>query len=235
MLPALVAVLGMALDSSQQHVVATEACGLPGIAACTTVQGDRTIHSCQSNSSSPVTIGALNTDTTSGVYMCTACARPNQRSCECTHEVQQFPTEGIDRMPCDNGLTHWCLYEPQFVVTLESDGLYYCRHNASNTDEETHCGSEGKEACLGQDGSYSCLSPVEHEGVNITVTAVRAGTDPTLTVMCEACGKSGLPACKCSSLPPGTCAGPSGNAYYCEGDESGGEGMYLANDMLFCS
>ena len=105
----------------------------------------------------------------------------------------------------------------------------------ADTEAESECGAEGKEACLGQDGAYSCTSPVEHEGVNITVTAARAGTDSTLTLMCEACGKSGLRACKCSSLPPGTCAGQNGNAYYCEGDEGGGEGMYLANEMLFCS
>lgn len=194
--------------------------------------GPTTIHECVSTPS-VVTIGALNVDSSpTSKYVCMACGRPNQRACECTHEEQNPVAPGRDPSPCANGIVHWCLYLPQFMVKEEADGLYYCRHNDANSEAEKECGKEGHEACLDDDGSYSCTSPVSHDGEDVIITAVQDGTDSTLTVMCEACGKPGLPACKCATLPSGTCpSSKSGNAFYCEN----GDAMYMSNEKLFCA
>jgi len=223
--------LGIGLHHTKQHTVAAaeEACGQPGQDACVTIDGDETIHSCAS-APGPVTVGAVNVDHEANVYKCLACARPNNRACECTHENLDHPPPG-DHNPCWKGIVHWCFYEPQFVVTEDDDGFLYCRHNDTNTELEKDCGLEGHEACLDEDGSYSCLSPVLHNGANFTITAIQDSTDPSSTFMCEACGKPGLPACQCASLPQGTCGNATGTTSYCDN----GGNIYMANDRPYCS
>ena len=173
----------------------------------------------------PVRAAGALPDTT-GKYKCIPCSRPNQRACECTHEaVGEFMSD--PPRPCDLGLTHWCLYEPEYVVTTGSDGLEYCMHNASNTALETVCGTEGHEACLNvTTGIFSCTSP---DAQNTTVSAMRAHNDPTDTVMCIACGKKGLEACACATLPPGVCDVTTGSTFHCETGT-----LFQNNGMLMC-
>jgi len=224
--------LGIGLDHTKQHAVAAASeCGLAGGDACVSHQGDMTVHSCASTPGS-VTLGAVNIDTQGEVYKCLACARANTRACECTHEELTTPLPGVDHNPCWKGITHWCLYEPQYVVAKDDDGLYYCRHNATNTPEEKDCGLEGREACLDAAGSYSCKSPVDKNGVSVTITAVQDMPDePTSTFMCEACGKTGMPACMCASMPAGTCGSKPGTEYHCES----GKNVLMAHGRVYCA
>ena len=127
-----------------------------------------------------------------GEYRCMACALPQQRACECTHG-NYFERWRKAPQPCARGVTHWCLFEPEYVAK-EEDGLFWCRHNSSNTGEEAECGLVGHEACLTVPTGYWCISPLEDGEL---VAALPRKTSMTATVYCERCGRANQRACPC--------------------------------------
>jgi len=153
-------------DAAASPPPAPSNCGYQGQTACT-YQDDAgdTINSCYSDGHP--TVGAVPTmNMSSGdiSYSCEECGRPFEHACECTHDDAGSgeATDAVYVNPCDiNGMGHWCLFQPQYIATVdESNGFYYCVHNDTDTEEELSCGTEGREACLDiVTGVYSCLSP----------------------------------------------------------------------------
>lgn len=208
-------------------------CGGPGQAPCTSVVDEITINSCFS-ATKGTTIGALPTASDGTGYKCLPCSLPTQRACECTDEAAD--SEGVHIPPCASGLSHWCLFEPQYIAQTATDGLVYCVHNATDTSEQAACGTEGHEACFREStDDYQCFSPTTtKDGQIVTVSGIRDSTLATATLVCQACGKSGLPACSCvTDSTPDACAGAGSLALltrFCDGDGD----MYLSGDELFC-
>ena len=96
-----------------------EYCGRLGLPACVSEEGGNiVVHSCFSDGHP--TVGAVDTN---GTYMCVLCGEPNLYACECTHDNNSTLPDHYS-LPCSDGLSHWCLYYPQYVVTEETDGRF---------------------------------------------------------------------------------------------------------------
>lgn len=97
-----------------------ECCGYLNFPACTTYDyatGSR-VHSCYSDGHP--TIGAIRT--LDRGYVCQTCGYPAQPACECTHTNSAVN-------PCDHGVTHWCLYGPEFTAIPAANGQHLCMRN----------------------------------------------------------------------------------------------------------
>lgn len=186
-------------------------CGYISLPAC--VRSDEitgiTSHSCYSDGNP--TIGAV-LHPKNGTWMCEVCGTPNHFACECTHDNP--PSVDPFRLPCEGGTTHWCFYEPQYVVTPGDDGAFRCLANASDAVPESRCGTEGEEACLdAASGVYSCRSP-SADGATIRAMQPVNSDVSTATFMCERCGVAGARACTCEPNTP--CPSNRGSAAWCD-------------------
>merc|ERR1719240_1070036 len=189
-------------------------CGRICMPACIEVNETTgvTAHSCYSDSHP--TVGAV-LHSVKGVYVCEMCGVPNRHACECTHDNNSTAAMDPFNRPCEHEVTHWCFFEPQYVVTPTSDGLYWCMANETNAEEEKVCGLEDHEACLDTvTNTYSCASPAAD---GATIRAVPVGDDAAAaTTKCVRCGVAGARACVCNEPP---CPEHGGTAWCAPGLE----------------